>query len=138
MTSRRSRSRFVVEEGISHDPLSRANQEWIERHYESPTTLHDDEVPVDFWRLVAEHIAGIVRKTISPDLRTSRVTAYVFAQSMVKNKVNGMSPLRAQFDLHDLLLVTDPDGHVDPNTMRCFREAVYVVIQNHYLDRKVG
>jgi len=129
-----------IERGLEYDGLSLANTRNIESNYNSPATFIDEEVPYSFWGLVAERIKGQISGTPHDyqELLAARTAAWAFARSMWKNKVGAMTPMRSQFDFHDLLALTDPNAVACPEACRAWREAVYWVFQNEYMARNVG
>ena len=138
--TRSLRSSTKIERGLEYDALSLANTRSIEGSFDSPGTFIDEEVPYAFWGQVAERIKGQISGTPHDwqELLAARTAAWAFARSMWKNKVNVMTPMRSQFDFHDLLAMTDPHARACPEACRAFREALYWVFQNEYMARGVG
>jgi hypothetical protein len=137
-----------VEQGMQYDPRSLTAQRWLEATVESPATLFDEPVPWRFWKAVAHRIRTTSTHWTPPELREARDVAHAYCKSFVKNRVNAMTPFRAQMDLHDLLVGSIPAetplpmllkirGRFD-EALRSFREAVYIEFNAKYLDRQVG
>lgn len=127
-----------VEQGLEYDSLSLQNQRWIESNYNSPTTLYDEPVPWRFWKLCHDLAKRAARKTQSEKLRAAREVACAYYTSLVKNRVNGMTPFRSQLDLHDLLVLASPSGDADQDVMACHRLTCYVAFNREYMGRQVG
>lgn len=130
--------RIKVEQGIEYDPLSRYNQEWIERHMSAPTTLYDEPVPWRFWKLCYDRTKTVARKCQNEGLRQKYEVLLAYYRSLVRNRVNAQTPFRTQLDLHDLLVMASPDGTADSEVMMLHRLTVYVLFNNEYMARKVG
>jgi hypothetical protein len=127
--------------GVEYDPWAKRQAEWIERNFDDPGTLIDENVPFDFWLAVADHITQQIKSTTSMTLRVVRDKARKWAQAMHKNKVNGMSPQRAQMDLRDMYVYGCKSAEELKwlaELMRCWRLACYTVFQREYLNRRVG
>lgn len=137
-----------VTEGVEYEGRSLDAQRWIESRFSSPTTLIDEPVPWSFWKRVASKMKAVCRHTKEPVLRDSRDMALAYVRSLARNRVDAMTPMRAQMDLHDMLLLACPDcaregdvaayrGKMD-DALRFLRETVYVEFNNEYMGRGIG
>ena len=127
--------------GVEYDAWAKRQAEWIERNFDSPGTMIDEPVPVDFWKAVGAEITRDIKSTNSIGLRVIRDTARRWAQQLYKDKHDAYTPQRAQMDLRDMYLFGCKDRREMlwlAELMRCFREACYIVFQREYLNRRVG
>ena len=124
------------EEGLTYDKSSKAQQEMIERVMHTPDTIYDDPLPWKGWQLVYEQLDRCVRKCQITELYAAYNIAREWAKKLWRNKIKGLSPEQAMKDLHDMQIVMS--GQVNPTIQRVFQEALYMVINNHYMGRKVG
>jgi hypothetical protein len=137
-----------VEDGVEYDPLSLRAAQHIERTYDSVPTLIDEPVPWRFWKRVAHRIGKSNTHWTAPELREAREAAIAFCRCLVRNRVDGMTPFRAQQELHDSVVLAIPPetpGEVlvqihgkFSEAMRAFKDACYIEFQNEYLGRRVG
>lgn len=143
----RDADKVKTEDGVEYDALSLANQQWIERNYDSPATLYDENVDHTYWQGLAAHMKGIIRRTADLRLRECRDVAWRFAKIYQKNRAV-TTPFRTQFELFDLLVAAIPmdideagfmqaKARID-ETLRFWREQNYVYFNNRFLGRRVG
>lgn len=130
-------TKIKVDKGVEYVPKSLIAQEWIERTFQSPATMVDEPWGWREWKQVEALIRRQSRKTQFDGLRYKREVAAAFAKSLWKHRIDGMTPMRAQMDLHDLLCLRSADGFADSDVLRCFREACYIVFQR-FAGRNVG
>lgn len=140
--------KIKVEDGLEFDPLSLRSHQFLERTCDSPAVLFDEPVPWRFWKKVAHRIRKMSTHFTAPELRESREAAVAYCRILVKNRVNALTPFRAQQELHDIIVLRIPEGTPGPEVvrihekfseaLRAFKDAVYIEFMDEYLARKVG
>ena len=140
--------KIKVEDGLEFDPKSLRAHQWLERVHDSPSVLFDEPVPWRFWKLVAHRIRASCNHWTAPDLREAREAAIAYCRYLVKNRVDAMTPFRAQQELHDSVVLAMPSDIDGPalvqihakfsEAMRAFKDACYIEFQKEYLGRHVG